>query len=167
MELQKIEQLLDKYWDGDTSLEEEQVLQNFFTEEEVPEHLQGVATLFRKFKTDRQFKTLDDDFDETVIHTIEKSASAWSFRKLLRIAAAVTLLLLSVFLIKDYTSGQAEESAEASEKIENTSEDPKLAYEQTKQALLLISSMMNEGTQHMEKLENFSEAQEKVKENTL
>ncbi|MDF9796159.1 hypothetical protein OKW21_001422 [Catalinimonas alkaloidigena] len=167
MELQKIEQLLDKYWDGDTSLEEEQILQNFFTEVEVPEHLQGVAILFRKLRTDRQFKTLDDRFDETIIHKIEKSDSAWSFRTLLRIAAAVTLLLLSVFLVKDYIYDQTGETAEVPENLENSYEDPKLAYEQTKQALLLISSMMNEGAQHIEKLENFSDAQEKVKENTL
>lgn len=167
MELQKIEQLLEKYWDGDTSLEEEQILQDFFTEEKVPDHLQGVATLFRKFKTDRHFKTLDDDFDEAIIHKIEKAGSAWSFKSMLRIAAAVSLLLLSVFLIKDYANDRSENTAEVKATIENSYEDPKLAYEQTKQALLLISSMMNEGTQHIEKLENFSEAQEKVKENTL
>lgn len=166
MELQKIEQLLEKYWDGDTTLEEEQVLQRFFTEEKIPDHLQGVATLFQKFNTDRQFNTLDDHFDGALIHKIEKSSSGWSFRSLLRIAAAVTLLLLSVFLIKDYTD-KTGETAEVTKSTENSFEDPKLAYEQTKQALLLISSMMNEGTQHIEKLENFSEAQEKVKENTL
>ncbi|WPP52323.1 hypothetical protein [Catalinimonas niigatensis] len=167
MELQKIEQLLEKYWDGDTNLKEEQALQHFFSEEEVPDHLQGVASLFRTFKTDRQFKTLDNSFDKALIHTLEKSGSAWNFRSILRIAAAVTLLIASVFLVKDYMHEQAETTAEATETIANTDEDPKLAYEQTRQALLLISTMMNEGTQHIEKLENFSEAQEKIKENTL
>lgn len=165
MELQKIEQLLEKYWDGDTSLEEEQALQLFFSEEEVPDHLQGVATLFRTFQTDRQFKTLDDSFDEALIHKIEKSGSAWNVRSILRIAAAITLLLASVFLVKDHLREEAGNSTEVTEVMTSTQEDPKLAYEQTRQALLLISSMMNEGTQHIEKLENFSEAQEKVKNN--
>jgi hypothetical protein len=167
MELQKIEQLLEKYWDGDTSLKEEQVLQKFFTEEEVPDHLQGVATLFQKFKADRQFQTLDDRFDEAMIHKIEKSGSAWNFRVILRIAAVVALLVASVLLVKDDILDEPEDIAETTETTPNTHEDPKLAYEQTRQALLLISSMMNEGTQHIEKLENFSEAQEKVKENKL
>ena len=36
----KIDELLDKYFEGETSCEEERELRRFFTEEEVPEHLQ-------------------------------------------------------------------------------------------------------------------------------
>ncbi len=166
MELAKIEQLLEKYWDGDTTLKEEQVLQRYFTEEEVPGHLQGVAALFQKYSKDQQFNSLNDDFDEALIHDIEKSASVWKFSFIFKIAAAVALVVASVLLVNDYVKDQPEHTAEAIETLPNN-QDREQAYEQTRQALLLISTMMNEGTQHMEKLENFSEAQEKVKENIL
>ena len=39
MDYKYIEQLLDKYWDCETSLEEEQILRCFFRQKEVPAHL--------------------------------------------------------------------------------------------------------------------------------
>ena len=164
MESTNIEQLLEKYWNGDTSVEEEQQLQRFFSEEEVPEHLEGVATLFQSFGADRQFKQLDDDFDEALIRNIEKSDKLSPFKNWLSIAATVLLLLVSALWVKDILPEQTEQPvAETTTIEEDTYEDPRLAYEQTKEALLLISSMMNKGTQQVEKLEKFHEAQESVK----
>ena len=40
----KIDELLDKYFEGETSCEEERELRRFFTEKEVPEHLQTYFT---------------------------------------------------------------------------------------------------------------------------
>ena len=42
----KIDELLDKYFEGETSCEEERELRRFFTEGEVPEHLQTYRPLF-------------------------------------------------------------------------------------------------------------------------
>ena len=42
----KIDELLDKYFEGETSCEEERELRRFFTEKEVPEHLQTYRPLF-------------------------------------------------------------------------------------------------------------------------
>ena len=42
----KIDELLDKYFEWETSCEEERELRRFFTEEEVPEHLQMYSPLF-------------------------------------------------------------------------------------------------------------------------
>ena len=42
----KIDELLDKYFEGATSCEEERELRRFFTEEAVPEHLQTYRPLF-------------------------------------------------------------------------------------------------------------------------
>ena len=40
---QDIEDLLEKYYNGETSLEEEKLLRKFFREESVPVHLQSHA----------------------------------------------------------------------------------------------------------------------------
>ena len=39
MDYKYIEQLLERYWQCETSLEEESELRSFFSEEEVPAHL--------------------------------------------------------------------------------------------------------------------------------
>ena len=46
MDYKDIEQLLERYWQCETSVEEESVLRDFFTEEEVPAHLLRYKNLF-------------------------------------------------------------------------------------------------------------------------
>jgi len=48
---QDIEDLLEKYYNGETSLEEEKLLRKFFREESVPVHLQSHAGQFGYFET--------------------------------------------------------------------------------------------------------------------
>ena len=60
MNYQYIEQLLDKYWDAETTLEEEQILKSFFQQDNVPELLQPYKSLFC---LSNEKATLSDDFD--------------------------------------------------------------------------------------------------------
>lgn len=46
MDYKYIEQLIDRYFDGETTLEEEQILRKFFAQEEIPEHLRQWQPLF-------------------------------------------------------------------------------------------------------------------------
>ncbi len=161
MELTTIRELVDKYWNGETSLEEEAQLQRYFQEEEAPADLKKEAALFRYYQSNTRFRTLDERFDEQLTQRIEQKQAKqrWlAYQPLLRIAAAVVLVILAAVLFRTEWIGETNPVA-----AEDTYEDPRLAYEQTKEALLLVSSLMNEGTQHIQELETFSEAQETVK----
>lgn len=46
MNTEKIEQLIDKYFDGDTSIEEEKELREFFRQDNIPDHLKSYADQF-------------------------------------------------------------------------------------------------------------------------
>lgn len=46
MNTEKIKQLLDKYFEGESSLEEEQLLRNYFQNREVPDHLKSYRDQF-------------------------------------------------------------------------------------------------------------------------
>ncbi len=50
MTAKEIEQLLNKYFDGETSVEDEKRLRDFFLNDEVPEHLKKYSELFRYFE---------------------------------------------------------------------------------------------------------------------
>lgn len=162
MDLQTIDKLLEKYWNADTSPEEEEQLRKYFSENGVPEHLRGVAALFRQYQADRQFKTLDAGFETEVLEKISKPEVRFDWQPLLRIAAVLMIFLVTALLLKQHLLIPANHQVVV-EHTEDTYEDPQQAYEQTKQALLLVSSLMNEGAQHIEKLETFSEAQETIK----
>jgi hypothetical protein len=57
-----IEELLNKYFEGETSCEEERELRHFFTQGIVPEHLKEYSPLFAFLeKENRQAKTTDTE----------------------------------------------------------------------------------------------------------
>ena len=46
MDYKYIEQLLERYWEGETTLQEESILRTFFSQPEVPENLRKYQPLF-------------------------------------------------------------------------------------------------------------------------
>lgn len=158
MESQKIDEWLEKYWKGETSLEEEAQLRRYFQEQEPPPHLRSVAALFQHYDTPPR---LDAAFDEQLKPHLrdEKTVPMWP--KLLRIAAVVTIFLAGAWWFTQVYNSPPTPAPVAV--VQDTYEDPERAYEEAKQALLLVSSLMNEGTRHLTKLEEFDEAQQRAK----
>ncbi len=63
MDYKYIEQLLDRYFEAETSLEEEQILRTFFSQEKLPAELEPWRALF----TAESDQTLGDDFDARIL----------------------------------------------------------------------------------------------------
>lgn len=72
MDYKYIEQILESYWNGQTNLEEEQILRSFFSQENVPSHLMKYRALFTYPKKTREEELLDGDFDKRVLAMIEE-----------------------------------------------------------------------------------------------
>lgn len=71
MDYKYIEQLLEKYWNCETSVEEEQILRSFFRQKELPEHLLRYKSLFAYQEAEKDIK-LGDDFDSRILAEIER-----------------------------------------------------------------------------------------------
>ena len=161
MELLKMNELLEKYWKGETTLEEEAQLRRYFREEEPPEPLRHVAALFRHYQVQPR---LDARFDERLKPHLNEDKPVPMWPTLLKTAAVVAIFLLGALWVKHTYVDESQASASVAAVTQDTYEDPEQAYEEAKQALLLVSSLMNEGTQHLTKLEEFDQAQQVVKE---
>ena len=72
MDYKYINQLLERYWAGETSLEEEQILRSFFSQPNVPEELKQYRCLFIYEQTEPATDVLGDDFDEQLMSIIER-----------------------------------------------------------------------------------------------
>lgn len=70
MDYKYIEQLLDSYFACTTTLQEEQILRSFFSQEDVPGHLAQYADLFNYEAVAKEEK-LGEDFDECIMARIE------------------------------------------------------------------------------------------------
>lgn len=71
MDYKYIEQLIDRYFEAETTREEEQILRSFFSQENVPAELRSYQALFRYEQEASQMK-LSDDFDAKILATIQQ-----------------------------------------------------------------------------------------------
>lgn len=70
MDYKYIEQLLERYWKAETSLEEENILHAFFSQGQVPEHLAQYKFLF-DFQKNRQNLHISENFANRIMQRVE------------------------------------------------------------------------------------------------
>ncbi len=74
MDYKYIEQLLESYWLCETSLEEEQILRTFFSQENVPVSLLPYKDLFTYEQVDVAENRLGEDFDRKMLEMVGEKA---------------------------------------------------------------------------------------------
>lgn len=72
MDYKYINQLLERYWNGETTLEEEEILRAFFSQKDIPAELLPYQALFAYGQTEKKANVLGDDFDERILSIIEE-----------------------------------------------------------------------------------------------
>jgi len=72
-----IEQLIDRYFEAATTIEEERILRAFFSQREVPQHLRHYTPLFLMEADEIAEKPhLDDAFDRKIMARLEAEGLA-------------------------------------------------------------------------------------------
>ncbi len=129
MELANIEKLVDKYLDAETTLKEEQILQQYFTSNNVAPHLQEYSMMFGYFKQSK-----DETYTKTIQLKPEKTKKNW---KWLSVAASIALLF-SVFIGHE----QYQEYQQRKQ------------FAQIKEALQMVSINLNKGNEALYAVSN-------------
>lgn len=80
MDYKYIEQLLDRYWECQTTLEEEEILRSFFAQKDVPVSLLPYCELFANQKMQAE-EHLGSEFDERILALTEGKEQKGSSRK--------------------------------------------------------------------------------------
>jgi hypothetical protein len=153
MDYRYIEQLLERYFAAETTLQEEQILKAFFAQsvETMPQSLSRYATLFTLLgeKATDDGSTLPDDFDARMLRAIEGApvvkAKTVKLRERLRPlfrAAAVVAIIVTFAGAINQAFQQAEPPMEGpadsyAEYVEISS-DPAMAYEVGQRADTLL-----------------------------
>ena len=74
MDYKYIEQLLERYWAAETSLEEESTLKDFFAQSNMPAHLARYKALF-DYEQAQADVTLGESFDERLCALVAEAES--------------------------------------------------------------------------------------------
>lgn len=151
MELANIEKLLEKYLDAETTLQEESVLQDYFTSNNVAPHLQEYSMMFGYFKQSK-----DETFTKTIQLKPEKTKKNW---KWLSVAASV-VLLFSVFMgNEEYQKyQQRKQFAQIKEALQLVS----VNLNKGNDALYAVSNNLKKGNDAIDQLETYEETVNKV-----
>ena len=123
MDYKYIEQLLESYFDCRTTLQEEQILRSFFSQEDVPGHLAEYADLF-KYEAEAKEEVLGEDFDQRMLNlaVLEEKPKTRAIKMRTRHlapffkAAAVVAIALTIGNAAEHAIGERadeEESATA------------------------------------------------------
>ena len=69
MDYKYIEQLMERYWNAETTVEEESILRSFFRQENIPAEMEPLRALFADEASSQQ---LGDDFDARMLEMIRE-----------------------------------------------------------------------------------------------
>jgi hypothetical protein len=151
MDYVNIKVLLDKYWEGETSIAEETTLREYFNQPDIADDLKDIQPMFQYFKAEKGLRIQNEDFDAQILAQIEPTTirpmrTRSRIVSMITRVAAVVLLLLSVYIAYDQTQSDSGEMASTELSLEDLTEEERLAFEQTKFALAFVASKLNKGS---------------------
>lgn len=153
MEEKMINEILERYWAGGSSLEDEAVLRKYFQQKSLPAEHEPYRSLFGYFaqEANRQMpERADRSFDQQKPLSVAKVSRSRSLTRsffLTAIAASFALLIsLSIFFIP-----QQQDNNHIS-LTADTFDDPEEAYREARKALLMVSAQLNSGRKFQQEL---------------
>lgn len=147
MELDKIEILLEKYFDGETTIAEEKELKIYFSSSDVAQHLEHYRGMFGYFSAAKEQK-----FEQELpLKTKARNKVAW-----LSIAATI-VIMLGMFTFFNQNIDQNQDLG--------TYDDPEKAFLETQKALNLLSKNVNVGVGGMQYVQEYQKSTELIFKN--
>jgi hypothetical protein len=144
MALDKIEKLLEKYFDAETTIAEEKELKDYFASSDVAQHLEHYKPIFGYVTQAKQ-----EQFTATIpLNTKKRKSVVW-----LSVAATVAVM----FGVALFTINQPTESEDL-----GTYDDPEVAFRETQKALALISESVNKGIGSMSYINEYEQSKNKI-----
>ena len=149
MELDKIENILEKYFQGETTIAEEKELKEYFSSPNVAQHLEQYKPMFGYFSQVKQQKSMR----EIPLQTKKRNV-AW-----LSIAASVVVLLgIGTF----YFASQKTTPPVVAQSELGTYDDPEEALAATQKALALLSNNVNVGIGSVQYIKEYEQSKNKI-----
>ena len=156
MNEKELKQLLEKYYSGETSVEEEEGLRDYFNGEVILPGFDSEKEIFSYYESSRAVHEPSSGFEDRILSGIdaeETREKSFTLRRymipLLGAAASIMILAGSYFYL-----GQKNE-------LQDTYSDSKVAYAETMKILLDVSARMNKATLALEPVGKINQMKKK------
>ncbi len=156
--IKEIRKMLERFYQGETTLEEEGMLQEYFASTGVPEELIPDRDLFRSFNDGPDSVEVPADLNQKIIASIDRVERKENRTRRISLfslsgLAAGLLVMIAVYLFYIRTERS---QLIASNQMVDTYEDPMAAYEEARKTLAFVSSKFNTGTSELEQVKQVS-----------
>lgn len=164
-DLQYIKGLIDAFYEGTTSLEEEKALREYFLEERIPKELEPDRKIFLELYSreeentpvslEQKLNSLIDQLEAGEKKRIVSINSKPNGIKWITSIAASILIVLSIGVYYHFNKEDGQIMAD-------TYTNPEDAYEETEKALLFVSAKLNKGFEQVETAQKNIEKTNKI-----
>jgi len=157
--IEDIRKLLDRFYVGETTLEEEKTLQDYFSSPSIPEELLPDSDLFRSLGNASDSVAVPEGLNQKILDVIdlqEKKVVRTRRISLYSLSGLAAGLLVVIALYVGYFKGDG--SMRIAQQMTDTYEDPQDAYEEARRTLAFVSAKLNSGTSELEHVKKASQA---------
>ena len=138
----QIEKLKQKYWEGKTSIEEENMLKKHFQKESSRETEAGFFAEIAKRKS------------------VESPMKFFLPKRKSRLMWQITTMAASILILVAFAIGLGNFNS----KNQYAIDDPQQAYKISRQALMLVSTELNKGKTYCSKMDKINEVKQEIKQ---
>ncbi len=152
MNAKELDSLLEKYYNGKSTEEEERTLREYFSGDSVLSGYEAEKEIFRYYKSVMEIPEPSPDFEARIIagvDTSDKTGRSVDYRRYLlpAIGAAASILILAGSYFYFTQRGG----------LKDTYTDPQIAYLETRKILIGVSAKMNRATLALEPVGKMNE----------
>ncbi len=153
MNEEELKRLIHKYYNGESTEEEENALRVFFRKHDIPRGYEAEKVIFGYYDGSETIPEPSHDFEARILAAIDASERKSSLRRyiipLISVAAGILILAGTWF----FFTGRSETN--------DTYTDPQLAYMETIKILHDVSSQLNQSVRELEPVGRLNEVGKK------
>lgn len=170
MEWQHIEALVEKYWEGETTLAEEATLREALTRPDVPESLRREAELMGYWQAESE-RTLSPTRDHALqrVHLMRHEEATARPARTIKInpfwaRIAATVVIAAGLILFNMRNGMSVDPLGDLLSLQEEVATPEETYNEVRDALLFISLKFKQGAEPMENLQEINHAQQPLQQ---
>ena len=162
MNSEELNRLLGKFYNGESTEEEEELLKSFFREDNIPQGFDDEEAVFNYYSSSMKIPEPSADFESRILRGIDESEGKQNSGRnrtialwIMSTAAGLLIMVGSYFFFAD------------KEELKDTFSDPEIAYAETLRILMAVSEQLNKGSRALEPVGVINEVKSKEIEKDL
>jgi len=152
-----LKKILEEYYDGSSSADEEKKMLELLKHENLPSEFSEDRMMITGLFGNEEIPEPSPDLDERIMTSIDESernrkiiSGKRRLYSIVSVAAAILIIISFWFILEDNS------------RVKDTYSDPQLAYNETIEVLYNVSSNLNKGRDQMEELSMISQTKSRL-----